>query len=124
MYANKDRYSGGWKNSLKHGKGTYIIDEDNIKLVGTWFEGRLLTNDSTPAKWIMSSGSVYEGEFYHNKPCGAGTWKLVNGNTVSGHYMQETLEKTTKADPENPTDPQTGLRIALAWKTDNVVKTC
>jgi len=119
MYANKDRYSGSWKNSLKHGKGTYIIDEVNIKLIGTWFEGRLLTG-----KWIMANGSVYEGEFYNNKPNRNGTWKLANGNTVSGQYMQETLEKSTKADPENPVDPQTGLRIALTWNTNNVVKTC
>ena len=69
-------------------------------IIGNWFEGRLLTG-----KWIMANGSVYEGEFYNNKPNGKGTWKLANGNTVSGQYMQETLEKTTKPEMFFPWDP-------------------
>jgi len=112
MFPNKDRYSGAWKNSLKHGFGTYIIDEVNIKMVGDWFEGRLLRG-----KWIMANGSVYVGEFLQNKPSGNGVWTLSNGNKVEGEYTQETLEKTTKADPENPVDPLTGMRLSLMWRT-------
>ena len=31
-YANSDRYSGAWKYGKKHGYGTYIIDNENIKV--------------------------------------------------------------------------------------------
>ena len=31
-YPNKDRYSGSWKRGKKHGYGTYIIDQYNIKV--------------------------------------------------------------------------------------------
>jgi radial spoke head protein 1 len=81
MHANKDRYSGLWKNGLKHGEGTFIIDATQVKLVGQWFEGRILKG-----KWEMNDGSVYQGEFQHNKPNGEGTWQLSNGNVVAGRY--------------------------------------
>jgi hypothetical protein len=112
MYKNKDRYSGDWKNGLKHGTGTYIIEESNIKMVGSWFEGKFLTG-----KMTMANGDVYEGEFYNNKPNGKGIWSLNNGNLVEGEYTQETMELGGKADPENPIDPLTGLKIALTWNT-------
>lgn len=32
QYANKDRYSGNWKNNMKHGFGTYIINDSKIKV--------------------------------------------------------------------------------------------
>ena len=70
----------------------------------------------------MANGSVYEGEFHNNKPNGNGVWTLSNGNLVKGEYTQETLEKTNKADPENPVDPLTGLRLSLNWTTHTVAK--
>ena len=91
MFANKDRYSGSWKKGLKHGKGTYIINEVGIKLVGEWFEGKILEGD-----WNMENGSIYEGQFHNNKPNGVGVWYLSNGNKVVGEYTQQILEKTNK----------------------------
>ena len=117
MYPNKDRYSGEWKNGLKHGKGTYIFQEPFLKMAGNWFEGKLLTG-----QWIANSGSVYTGEFENNKPNGCGEWNLVNGNKVTGEYKQEIQERIATEDPENPVDPFTGMRLKLTWKTNNISK--
>lgn len=91
IFANKDYYSGEWRNGLKNGHGTYVINENNIKLTGNWFEGKLLSGD-----WKMENGSCYTGEFEHNRPKGNGVWKLANGNKVEGAYDQDIMEKTAE----------------------------
>ena len=91
--ANKDRFSGLWKDGKKHGKGTYIVDASKVKLVGEWFEGSL-----TSGQWVLANGDAFEGGFKHNKPIGKGTWTLKNGSRVDGVYSQEYLENDGKVN--------------------------
>lgn len=37
-------------------------------------------------KWIFPNGTVYEGPFENNKPCGNGKWSFENKNFVVGEY--------------------------------------
>jgi hypothetical protein len=111
-YPNKDRYSGEWKYGKKHGKGTYIIDGSGIKLVGNWFEGQI-----TEGKWILPNGDTYEGKFKHNKPIGNAKWTLANGNKLRGVYDQQILDVDEHGHDDSPLDPETGLRVSIAWKT-------
>ena len=115
-YANKDRYSGAWKYGKKHGKGTYIIDSSNIKLVGDWFEGQIRCG-----KWILSNGDTYEGKFKHNKPTGDATWSLANGNKLKGYYEQQIIDVDEPGNEESPLDVETGLRVRIDWTTQSIM---
>ena len=82
-YANKDIYSGNWKNDLKDGKGTYVCNDTRMKYIGNWKAGFL-----EKGIWKFPNGTCYEGVFEKNKPKGKGKWVFGNGNIVEGEYNQ------------------------------------
>ncbi len=55
-YANKDIYSGNWKNGKKYGTGTYVYFDTQsrvfkfIQYTGQFYEGKLISG-----KWILSN---------------------------------------------------------------------
>lgn len=99
-YANKDVYSGTWKDGLKDGQGTYVFFETGMKYVGTWSRGQLVSG-----QWKYPNGTFFEGAFDNNKPKGKGKWVFQNGNEVQGEYTQTV------------SGVDIGEYYKLAWKT-------
>lgn len=86
MYQNKDSYAGHWKFGKKNGQGVYTYAATNMKLTGTWKDNKIVEG-----RWVFQNGSYYQGEFKDNKPNGAGTWHLQNGNKLEGGYKQTVI---------------------------------
>ena len=95
FYANKDRFSGQWKDGKKHGKGTYIFDHNNSKFKGEWEHGNITTGD-----WELSNGDAYKGSFKNQFPCGEGTWVLKKGVEIKGCYNQIERREETQRFPK------------------------
>lgn len=106
-YANKDVYSGNWKDGKKNGQGTYIFFATGMKYVGQWAGGEMVSG-----QWKYPNGTYFEGSFGFNKPKGKGLWKFENGNNVEGEYTQ-----TRRADVD-------GDDIKLTWKTTSDITSC
>lgn len=52
-----------------------------MRYKGTWHENKLIKG-----QWIYPNGTIYTGEFEHNKPINKGYWSFKNGNVVEGEY--------------------------------------
>ena len=57
-YRNGDKYTGGWKDNVEHGQGTYEYISGNV------YEGEFNEGEMT-GKGVLTydSGMVFEGEF-------------------------------------------------------------
>ncbi|KEP61083.1 UNVERIFIED_CONTAM: MORN repeat-containing protein [Hammondia hammondi] len=110
-YANGDIYYGQWKDGRHDGYGTYIFNTTKYKFVGQWRAGQLLEGS-----WRWQNGTVYEGTFEMNKPCGEGTWSFANGTRVQGSYSQRVLPVDEAPDD----DPRPAQKIELQWTPSGV----
>ena len=53
-YANKDVYSGSWKDGKKSGQGTYIFFQTGMKYVGQWAGGAMVSG-----QWKYPNGTYF-----------------------------------------------------------------
>ena len=90
VYANKDRYSGQWREDLRHGQGTYVFEATKFKLKGKWCQGAF-----EGGEWAMSVAQKFEGGFARGKPDGPGKW-TVRGQTFAGEYRNAPGEAKTE----------------------------
>ena len=86
---NGDVYEGGFKNGLKHGKGT-LTTRNNRSYEGDW------KNDKPHGFGINTfpNGKIYTGNFEKGKPVGDGQWtyadgRIYNGTWVNGAFLNK-----------------------------------
>ncbi|KAA6397442.1 MAG: putative radial spoke head 1 [Streblomastix strix] len=100
-YPNGDTYVGEWANGKKHGKGTFFIKKENSKYIGVWRAGQIIRG-----VWQIKDGSYYVGKFEKQRPNIEGRFVMVNGNSVTGAFKEETktievpIEKEKKETEE------------------------
>ncbi len=79
-----DRYVGSWKNSLKHGTGTYTYNNGD-KYVGEF------KNDNVDGKgtFTFNNGEKYVGDFKNGKREGQGVNNYSNGDLYVGQFQND-----------------------------------
>ena len=88
-FDNGDVYEGGFKDGLKHGKGT-LTTRNNRSYEGDW------KNDKPHGFGINTfpNGKIYTGNFDKGKPVGDGQWtyadgRIYNGTWVNGAFLNK-----------------------------------
>jgi hypothetical protein len=103
-YANGNKYSGDWIQSLPHGKGTYSYRDGNI-YSGDWIKGQrqgsgkmiYKNGDVYIGQWsrdiivgkgkmTYKSGDVYIGEWFDGRSHGRGTYTFADGDSYVGEF--------------------------------------
>ena len=81
-FDNGDVYEGGFKDGMKHGKGT-LTTRNNRSYEGDW------ENDKPHGFGINTfpNGKVYTGNFDKGKPVGDGQWTYSDGRTYYGTWI-------------------------------------
>ena len=75
-------YVGTWKNSLRHGEGSYKWTNGDV-YSGNW------ENDKRhgQGQYIWSDGSKYKGNYSHGIRSGYGIYYYTNGNIYEGTWQ-------------------------------------
>ncbi|KAK2957660.1 putative Phosphatidylinositol 4-phosphate 5-kinase 5 [Blattamonas nauphoetae] len=84
-YPNGDTYIGQWENGKKHGKGTHTFKQDGNQYIGVWRAGQIIRG-----VWKIKDGSYYVGQFDKQRPNVEGRYVMVNGNSITGTFKEET----------------------------------
>jgi len=77
IYANGDRYVGGWQNNQPHGLGKIVVKNPRGIYESTWEHGSMQFTDQT--KFTNKNGHIYQGEWHNGQPHGIGKVTRVNG---------------------------------------------
>ena len=82
IFDNGDIYEGGFKDGLKHGKGT-LKTKNNRSYEGEW------KKDKPHGFGINTfpNGKIYTGNFDNGKPIGNGQWLYSDGRKYEGTWM-------------------------------------
>ena len=80
-WADGRKYSGEWKDYMKHGQGTFTYASGD-KYVGEW-ENEKYHGQGT---YTFSDGSIYSGEWKDGKKHGQGTYTWPNGEKYVGGW--------------------------------------
>jgi hypothetical protein len=100
---NGDRYSGEWKDNLRHGKGTHYYKKSGQKYMGEWKldkrdgYGTLSVPESSENKLVK----VYTGSWQEDVKHGNGTYFYADGSVYEGnwcHDMRQGWGRQTYAD--------------------------
>lgn len=78
---NGAEYDGMWQDDMYHGEGCYISPKGNI-YEGRWLYGTLPEGRLTHEDW------VYDGEFEHLSPSGAGVADYKDGRVYAGSWSK------------------------------------
>jgi len=100
-------YTGGFKNRLPHGQGTYI-SSDGHQYIGEWKNGRYHGKGT----YTHISGNKYVGGFYSNKRQGRGVYISADGSTYVGMYS------TNKRHGQGTHTSANGIVKRGTWKND------
>jgi len=80
IYANGDKYVGGWKNGTFHGKGALTLSNGG-KYVGEFMDGKLHGHGTI----TFSNGDKYIGQLRSDHIYGRGTYKYgIDGRVILG----------------------------------------
>ncbi|CAM9464356.1 unnamed protein product [Discosporangium mesarthrocarpum] len=83
-YSSGDRYTGGWKDSKRHGVGVY-----EERATGNVYEGDWVS-DLRHGRGVMTSGGkdfLYDGEWKEDKRTGRGNCVIRGRETYSGEWL-------------------------------------
>jgi hypothetical protein len=93
---NGDRYSGEWKDNLRHGKGTHFYKKTGQKYLGEWQNdkregyGTLSIPDATLGNKVSTEKlvKVYTGGWKNDSKHGHGTYFYPDGSIYEGNWSQ------------------------------------
>lgn len=80
--------------------------------VGSWEKGQFLKGS-----WEMKGFAVYDGEFKHGRPIGAGKFSFTSGITQTGVYV----EAKKPEGEEEPASEGGPVAPNVAWQGDSIV---
>jgi len=80
VFATGHKYSGGFKDGLKHGKGILLMPGDR-KIVGVWE-----SNEIKSGTYTESDGTRYEGQWMFRERNGWGTLTFPDGRKYVGEF--------------------------------------
>jgi len=105
VWANGDRYDGGWRNCKKHGKGEDTYAEGN-RFIGKYDDGL----PDGYGEYYWSDGSFYRGNFEKGHKHGQGI--------MFRKYMQDKTEKWVLYEGEFINDARHGMG-EIKWSNGN-----
>ena len=79
-----DVYVGEWKDSLRHGQGTYTYANGD-KYVGAYKDGK----QNGQGTFTFADGDKYVGEFKDSLFHGQGTYTFADGERYAGFFMND-----------------------------------
>lgn len=100
IWADKNRYIGGWKKDARKGFGVFI-EVSGEKYYGEWTRGKVsiilfarlmnsmgsfLTQRSGFGLQMYSDGTYYEGQHLHDEMRGKGKICVPNGDAIVGEW--------------------------------------
>ena len=88
-YDRGDKYSGKWKDGVRHGEGTYTWPNGN-KYVGEWKDG----DRTGKGTFTWRSGDKYVGEWKDSKRHGKGVYTESGGATKTGFWLSNVYFRT------------------------------
>ena len=89
-YSDGNRYSGSWKDNLRHGQGVLYF-KDGEKLSGSFAYGLL----EGKGKYYFSNGDTYEGNFRNSLMHGEGEIIHDDGSILTARWYQGEIVKIT-----------------------------
>jgi hypothetical protein len=98
MFANKEEYTGEWKDGKMHGNGKIVFHD------GSYFQGVFDNGNPVNGLYDRGDGVVYQGKVAQNyAPFGNGTMKYPNHLEESGFFKDGILLNGVRDfyNPEN-----------------------
>jgi len=86
IYSDQSKYSGDWKEGLRHGKGIYSYSNGSI-YSGQW------ENDEFSGYGALTypDDTIYEGQWKNSLRNGQGTYTSISGSKYTGQWKNDKL---------------------------------
>ncbi|HMU10894.1 MAG TPA: hypothetical protein PKC54_12860 [Ferruginibacter sp.] len=95
LWANGNKYTGQWKNGLREGQGIKYDKEGKILQEGTWVKGIFTTSDNMTfygdEKVLTYPQGTYTGQVLDDRPHGFGIMKYTSGVESEGEWRYGTM---------------------------------